>query len=544
MVVCDDAGVRPSQASVAGQILRWQVVVVCALVLGGIGLAWWDAREDATSSASRRALDLALSVADTPTVREAVLRPDPTAALQSYAEQVRRDTGTDFVVVMSTDGVRYTHPDTSVIGQRFRGSIAEARAGERYTEEYTGTLGPSVRAVVPVLGDGTSGDDEDVVALVSVGIRTDKVQDQVLAALPRIVGAAAAVGLLGIVGAVLIHRRLRRQTHGLGEQEITRMYEYYDAVLRAVREGLLLVDADHRVSLVNREAERLLDLPVDGPDSVLGTDLGTLGLDPSVVGAIRSGEPFADRVVVLAERTLVVSASPARWDGADVGTVVTVRDRTELQEVTAELDTVRSLADSLRAQSHETANRLHTMVSLVEMGRGEEAVEFATREMSLAQGLTDRMVTSVEEPVVAALLLGKSAQAHERGVRLEVDPDSAVDGLPIGGHDAVTVLGNLLDNAIDAAQGGDDPVVAVLVHAGEGHLDVRVEDSGPGVPDEARDRVFERGWSTKDAEHERGRGLGLALVGQVVRRHGGTARVGDGDRLGGAVFEVEIGEVR
>jgi PAS domain S-box-containing protein len=521
--------------SVARQILLWQVVVVCVLVLGGVAAAWFDARSDATASARQRAVDLAVALADSPTVREAVRSADPPAVLQPYAEQVRRDSGTDFVVVMSPAGIRYSHPDPANIGKRFLGSIEQARAGRTHTEQYSGTLGPSVRAVVPVFADPGS---RDVVALVSVGIRTEQLQDDVVAALPRILGAAATAALVGILGAWLIHRRLRRQTHGLGEGEITRMYEYYDAVLRAVREGLLLVDPDGRVGLVNREAERLLDVEAA---RVTGRDVSQLGLEPTLADALRSSQPLADEVVVLDDRVLIVNAAPARWDGREVGTVVTVRDRTELQSVTAELDTVRSLADSLRSQSHETANRLHTMVSLVEMGRTEEAVEFATHEMRLAQGLTDQMVASVDEPVVSALLLGKSAQAHERGVRLDVDPASMVTGLPVGPHDAVTLLGNLLDNAIDAAQGSADATVAVHLHAGDTHLDVVVEDSGPGIPADVRERVFERGWSTKTSEQLHGRGLGLALVGQVVRRHDGTVRVGSG-ALGGALVEVEIGE--
>ncbi len=525
----------PRPSSVARQILLWQVVVVCVLVLGGVAAAWFDARADATASARQRALDLAVAVADSPTVREAVRTTDPSTVLQPFAEQVRRDSGTDFVVIMSRDGIRYSHPDPANIGKRFLGSITQAQAGRTYSEEYVGTLGPSVRAVVPVrAGAG----DDDVVALVSVGIRTAKQRDEVVDALPRILGAAALAALVGILGAWLIHRRLRRQTHGLGEQEITRMYEYYDAVLRAVREGLVLVDSGGRVSLVNQEAERLLDVEAS---RAVGRDVAELGLEPTLTDAVRSGGPLSDVVVALADRVLIVNAARARWEGRDVGTVLTVRDRTELQGVTAELDTVRSLADSLRSQSHETANRLHTMVSLVEMGRTQEAVEFATHEMRLAQGLTDQMVAAVEEPVVSALLLGKSAQAHERGVRLDVDPGSVVTGLPLGPHDAVTVLGNLLDNAIDAAQGTADATVAVHLHAGDTHLDVVVEDSGPGIPEDARDQVFERGWSTKVDDRLHGRGLGLALVGQVVRRHGGSVRVGSG-ALGGAMVEVEIGE--
>lgn len=508
-------------ASVARQLLAWQIVVVTVLVVGAIVLAVSDARADATAIARQRSLDLAVSVADSPTVRSALILEDPSKELQPFAEAVRRDTGTDFVVVMSPKGIRYTHPDPENIGKRFLGTITDAQAGRRLTETYTGTLGPSVRAVVPVLDEGR------VVALVSVGITREKVDREVIRAIPRIVGAAAAVGLIGVVGAWLIHRRLRRQTHGLGEREITRMFEYYDAVLRAVREGLVLLDDAGRIVLVNDEAGRLLGLD----EHAVGRAFSDLGLGIDVDGA-------ADSVQVVGDRTLIVNHAPARWDGRTVGSVVTFRDRTELQAVTAELDTVRGLADALRAQSHETSNRLHTMVSLIEIGRPEDAVAFATSELDLARALTDRMVESIDEPVLAALLLGKSAQAAERGVHLSLSKTSRVSGMLLAPHETVTVLGNLIDNAIDAAQGSERRSVTVELFSTDEQLDARIEDSGPGIADRDAEAVFERGWTTK--EHDgTGRGLGLALVEQVVRRHGGSLQL-DQSELGGAMFTVSL----
>ncbi len=522
MALCEDAFVFARRdASVARQLLAWQIVVVTVLVVGGIALAYYDARSDATAIARQRSLDVAISVADAPSLRSALRSADPTKELQPFAEAVRRDSGTDFVVVMTTQGIRYTHPNPENIGKRFLGTIAVAREGRPFTETYTGTLGPSVRAVVPVRDDG------QVVALVSVGITREKVDRDVIRALPRIVGAAAGVGLIGVVGAWLIHRRLRRQTHGLGEREITRMFEYYDAVLRAVREGLLLLDDDGRIVLVNDEARRLLGLD----ERAVGSTIADLGLAIDV-------DDGADSVQVVGDRTLIVNHAPARWEGRTVGSVVTLRDRTELQAVTAELDTVRGLADALRAQNHETSNRLHTMVSLIEIGRPADAVAFATSELDLARALTDRMVESIDEPVVAALLLGKSAQAAERGVQLSLSEASSVSGMLLAPHETVTVLGNLLDNAIDAAQGSEGHSVAVELVSTDDQLDARIEDSGPGVADRDAEAVFERGWTTK--EHDgTGRGLGLALVQQVVRRHGGSLRL-DQSELGGAMFTVSL----
>jgi two-component system, CitB family, sensor kinase len=228
-----------------------------------------------------------------------------------------------------------------------------------------------------------------------------------------------------------------------------------------------------------------------------------------------------------------VSSAPATWEGREVGAVVTLRDRTELVDVTGELDVVRGLSESLRSQNHEAANRLHTVVSLIEMGRPEDAVAFATDELEAAQQLTDHVVASVEEPVLAALLLGKTAQASERGIDLTVSGDMGT--APVEPRDLVTVVGNLVDNAMDAVAGHDDRRVQVRLDGTDEALTVVVGDSGPGVPEEHVDRVLERGWSTKAT----GSGIGLALVGQVARRSRGSVSVGRSP-LGGAEFTVSL----
>ena len=319
--------VRRRERSVARQVLLLQVLVVLVLVLVGLGLAAYDARNDARDSARDQALAVALAVADSPAVREGLRSADPTRTLQPYAEQVRTDTDVDFVVVMALDRTRYTHPDPDQIGKPFIGDLGSAPQGTPFTQEYAGTLGPSMRAVVPVL-DGTR-----VVALVSVGITLNRIADELATALVPIAISAAAVLAVGMAGAWLISRRLRRQTHGMGEAEITRMYEYYSAVLHAVREGLFLLDDEDRVQLVNDEARRLLRLP----DDVVGRSIHDLGLPPGLVAAAVGDTAESDDVYVTDEHVLVVSSSPASWAGRDVGAVVTLRDHTDLQAVTGEL---------------------------------------------------------------------------------------------------------------------------------------------------------------------------------------------------------------
>lgn len=518
--------------SVARQVLLLQLLVMTVLVVAAIALATYDARSDARADARARSVAVAETIAEAPTLRTALARPDPAATIQPFAERVRKDTEVDFVVVMALDRTRFSHPTPARLGEKFIGDLGDAPEGEVFTQEYVGTLGPSIRTVVPVVVDG------DVVALVSVGITVEKTRDKLRAAMLPIALSAAAVLLVGALGVWLISRRLRRLTHGMGAQEITRMYEYYEAVLRAVREGMLLLDAEGRVQLANAEATRLLGLP----DDVVGRPLQDLGLPPGLVAAALGDTPESDDIYLAGDHVLVVSSAPADWAGDDVGSVVTLRDHTELQAVTGELDVVRGLTESLRAQNHEAANRLHTIVSLIEMGRTREAVDFATEELQVAQLLTDRVVGSVREPVVAALLLGKIAEATERGIELQVSGDVAEDALVGHPRDLVTVLGNLVDNAMDAVGGQPERRVAVRIDASNDRVEVVVGDSGPGLSDEVAAHVLERGWTTK-ASAGTGRGLGLALVGQVARSHGGEIRIGRSP-LGGAEFTVLLGRAR
>jgi sensor histidine kinase regulating citrate/malate metabolism len=522
---------RAGDASLAGRLLVLQALVVVVVVLTSAVVAYLEARQAAQRTAEQQTTAIVESLTNSPLVVDAVTGEDPTAVLQPYVERIRAATGTSFITVLAPDRTRFTHPDPAEIGRPFRGTIAPALAGRTFTETYTGTLGPSVRTTGPVFGG-----DGGVVALVSAGITVDTIGHALTAALPGIVGTALTTLAVGAAGSWVLSRRLRRQTHGLSPAGLARMVDYHNAVLHAVREGLLLVDRDGRVQLANDEARRLLD--VGDP---LGRHVTELGLSPDLTGTLTGQRPAVDDVHVTGNRVLVVNQAPARPAGEPAGTVVTLRDHTELQALTGELDSVRAFAEALRAQAHEAANRLHTTVSLVELGRPEDAVDFATAELASAQQLTDRVVDAVGEPVLAALLLGKAATAHERGVSLEIDPATAVGSTGIPGGDLVTIVGNLIDNAIDAALAGDPPrEVQVALRVDEGRLEIRVEDTGPGLAEEDLPRAFERGWTTKettDAPRGLGRGLGLALVGQAVRRHGGTVSCRPGP---GAEFRVSL----
>jgi len=557
--------VDPTRWSIATRLFALLVVFVVAVAV--LATAWTlrSAREDADRSAARACLALATSIADNPYVVESLDADDPTARLQPYAVALMSDTATDFVTIMRPDRTRLTHPDPDEIGRPFVGTIAPALRGESFTETYAGTLGPSVRAVVPIEDDGR------VVALVSAGVTVDTITQSVGERLPLVFAAAGATVLLGGVVSWLLSRYLRRVTRGRGPEELARMFAYYEGVLHSVREGLVLVDDRGRLTLYNDQAAELLDLPRGGIDDAV--PLAELRLPTSLADLLASSRRAADEVHVTDDRVLVVNQEVTESWGASprrtLGTVTTLRDHTELTHLTGEVETMRTLSDALRSQTHEFSNRLHTIVSLIELDRSDEALRFAADELDLGQRFADRLVASIDEPTLAALLLGKSAQARERSIELRVDVKPGLGVIGVEPGDLVTIVGNLVDNAFDAVAPSLEPVVPsegstrgtaqlptssappdeaasarpprveVTVARVEGGVQLDVEDDGPGLGDV--ELAFRRGFSTKPAAVG-GRGIGLALVRQAVGRVGGRVDVETGPD--GTTFSVWLPDRR
>lgn len=515
-------------------------IVVAALFVGVASFV--DARDRGYAETEQRMLSVATAIAENPLVLEASRSADPSGLLQPYALRVTRDGGLDFITIMAPDRTRWTHPTASEIGRPYIGTIAKALAGDAFTEVTTGTLGPSVRAVVPVV------DDQGVVrALVAAGVKTSNLSIALSARLPAVLGLALALLVAGSVATWLLGRYLRRVTLGWGPEQLAQLFVYYDSVLHSVREGLVLVDLTGELVLYNDQAARLLGIPARPPGRAISPgspSLAQLELPAGLGELLGSGRSAVDEIHLTDTRVLVVSQQPALAPSAGIrnrstpmGWVATIRDHTELQSLGTELASMRTLSDALRAQTHEHANRLHTIVSLMELGRVPEALDFATKDLEVSQQLTDEMIDSVDEPVLSALLMGKFAQAAELGVRLTVDASGTLADSGLSAQDLVTVVGNLIDNALDAAAAGESPrEVHLAVSSAGGDVVIEVSDSGPGVDPDAVADILRHGYSTKEPGPH-GRGLGLALVRQTVNRLGGTLTI---ERRGGAVFTVTL----
>jgi two-component system, CitB family, sensor kinase len=566
-------GMQPPRMRFARQMLALQVGVLVLVV--GVGLTLFGALLEAqlTRQYGQRALGVARAVAADPDLAAAVAAGDPRHLVQERAERVRRATGALFVVVTDRNGIRLSHPNPDQVGRRVSTDPSQALAGREVVNVERGTLGLSARGKVPLRapfggpaggpaggaaggpaggpaggagggpaggagGPGGAGPGGPVVGEVSVGFDAGDIRGTLLAALGVASLFAAGALLLGVAGSALLARRLKRQTLGLEPAELAELVAEREAVLHGVGEGVLATDPDGRVSVRNDEAARLL-----GQATEPGTAAADLDLPPPLRAVIAGQAAARNMLSVVGGRVLVVNRTAVRRGGRDLGAVVTLRDRTDLEALTRELDTVRALTDALRAQGHEHANRLHTLSGLLQLGHHEEAAEYLEALTDARPGDAPGGPDGVRDPYLRAFLAAKSALAAEKSVRLGVDEGSWVPVKVLDPVAVTTVLGNLVDNALDAARlGARQPAwVEVELLADGGTLHLTVADSGDGVPEPLRGSVFTEGVSTKDGS---GRGLGLALARQAAGRYGGTLTLADpGGAAHGAVFVARLPRV-
>ncbi|MFD9812650.1 ATP-binding protein [Streptomyces sp. NPDC059080] len=480
------------------------------------------------NQAMHRALAIAQTTAAEPRLDNALENSRPTrhGPVQRAAERIRNATGAEYVVVMNRHGVRWSHTDPNEIGRRVSTDPSLALAGHEVMEIDDGTLGRSARGKVPLRNDG-----REIIGAVSVGIAYESVHERLLSTVPQLLAYAGGALAAGALAAYLVARRLQRRTHDLAFSDISALLSEREAMLHGIREGFLALDKNGRIRLMNDEAQRLLGLPPEVTGNMVDAALPA-GRTADVLAGRVSG---ADLLTVSGQRVLVVNRMPTD----DGGAVVTLRDRTELERLGRELDGTRGLIDALRAQDHEHANQLHTLLGLLELGLHEEASSFITQAVGVHRATAEQVTERIHDPLVASLLVGKATMATERGVSLTLASDTHLPDHLVDPHSLVTVLGNLVDNALDATATVPDAQLEVQVHADGRTAVVRVSDNGPGVPAAHRASVFTEGWTTKEPPPHGQRGIGLALVRRLAERYGGTTIVGDRPG-GGAVFTVTL----
>jgi two-component system CitB family sensor kinase len=520
---------RRVDVRLATQVLLLQVsVVVLSLGIAG-GLLAVLSHNRLAAEYETRSLDVARAIAFAPAVRADVARYDaapltPSPALtdelangqlQRLASEVQQRTDVLFVVITNNQGIRLSHPNRNELGEHVSTDPTEALAGHEVVERDSGTLGSSVRAKVPVFAP----DSDRVVGEVSVGISTAAVHHQLWS---DVRAAAVLVGvalLIGVVGSIFLARRWRGLTMGLQPSEMAELIRGQAAVLYGIDEGVLAVDIDWKTTFVNDEACRLLEI-----GSETGQLAQEIGLTPRVLEVFRAADA-APALATVGDRIVVVSARRVAREGRDLGTVLVVRDRTDVESLTRQLDAVQLMSTVLRAQRHEFANRLHLLNGLLHSGHTDEAAQYV-EELLGAGPLGSALpgIDTIRDAFLQAFLAAKAASAREAGVELTIGENTWVPGrltLPV---EVTTVLGNLLDNAIDAARTGanDTKVVEVELLQDGSTLHITMADTGDGVTPEFVEHVFTEGKSTKpESGIPGGRGIGMALSRQISRALGG-----------------------
>lgn len=514
------------------------VVGVAAGVFLALGVS--QLREEAESSA----LNIARTVAEDPDVRRLVTAYSadpgtPQAAelrdgeLQEFALAVGDRTDGLFVVITDDHGIRLAHPTPSRLGMPVSTSFAEALAGEEVVTWEHGTLGVSARAKVPVYPP----DGATPVGEVSVGFEPASVFDDLPALLLGIGGTVAVAVAVGIGVSLLMRRRLESVTLGVQPEELAALVGMQTAVLEGSGDGVIALDPDGVVRLCTPTAERLLGIT----GSPLGLPLSEVALSPAVQHALRT--PGATDGVVVDARVLYVDVRPVRRGARALGTVAVVRDRTDLLALTERLGSVRTLSDALRVQRHEFANRLHAAAGLIDAGRSDEARQFLWELVE--RGPLDYAVpglAAVGDPLLQSFIGAKATAARERDVALVVDEQTMLRGRVGDVEDVAAVLGNIIDNAVDAAASAPPPRRVELMLLDDGTtLVATVADTGTGVTDPAR--LFERRSPDPGAPDDRVRnlGIGLPLSRELARRRDGDVWLIDAGGAGtGAVFGARL----
>ncbi|MFS8199842.1 ATP-binding protein [Streptomyces sp. CWNU-52B] len=534
--------------TLAGEMLVLQlaIVVVVLLAVAGVSLAQSEATFNRVEG--RRVMALAEQLAANPLTRSQLVRPAPQQALAPLVNSTWTQSRVTSVTVADADGRIVSSTNPTAIGAPL--PLGE---GAEPTRGWSGPLtlegSRELVAQVPVLG-ATQADLGQHLGTVMIGEADPTVWQRLSGASSYLLAYLGIASGLGLVGSWLLARRVKRQTLGLEPREIAGLAEHREAMLYGIAEGVIALDPQHRLTLANDMGRRLLDLPEDCVGRSL-TELGIEGRLRDVLAGAGAGDRAGvgggggehgaagerDEVVVRHGRVLVMNRMTVVKEGRLLGSVTTLRDRTELARLEREIGSFRSSSELLRAQAHEFANQLHTISGLIQIGEQDEVVRYIRALNQRRQSLDVTLSRRVRDTAVAALLMAKSSLAAERKVSLRISDATALDRLtPEDAADVATVVGNLVDNAVDAASAG----AASTAAAGEpeGHeawvevelrqdassVEIVVRDSGPGVAPELAREVFSHGFTTKAAQ-EGERGIGLALTRLVCERHGGEISV-------------------
>jgi sensor histidine kinase regulating citrate/malate metabolism len=512
----------------SGQFLLLQLAVVTTVLVAVTMVSVSQSRAEFVDVRGQRMLAIAENLASTPLIRDDITAPQASIMLAPDVDKARALSGASIVAVTDAHGLVIASSDPETVGDTVDLAAERAPIGRSWTGDLTLGGRQTIGARVPVLqADGTV----NGVALVAEDY--PPFGSALAAAVPDLVLFLGLGAGLGLAGSWLLSRLIRRRTRGLEPEEIAELADNREALLYSIREGVIGVGLDGKITLLNQTATDLLDLP---PDSA-GTLVKELPLDAHFQSLLLGATNGEETVAVTGSRLLVLNRRTVGSRGRPLGTVTTLRDRTELAELESRLAANQSITETLRAQTHEFLNQLHIVSSLVQLGQFAEVRTFIGTLTRRRAEISSEIAERIKDPAVAALLVAKTSLAAETGIELRLSSESHLGPLePSMAADVITVLGNFIDNAVDATAGLTNVMILVHFRDNDSMITIRVSDPGPGVPEDLEQRIFTRGFTTKPASVA-GRGVGLALVRLVCSKRGGSVTVRNDP---GAVFEATL----
>ena len=483
-----------------------------------------------------RALKVSQTVALIPQIRQGLEQGDPfTFQIQKITEKIRQETGAQFIVVGNSEGRRFSHPVAERIGKFMVGGDNDRalKKKQSYVSKATGTLGKSIRGKVPVFND-----NREVIGVVSVGYLMEDVNTLIRHHHIRILTVLTVVILLGIVITIKITTDLKNAIFGLEPKEIASLLQERTATLEAIREGIMAVDSNGTITIINHAAYDTLGIEPD--QDIIGKHVRDVFPETKMLEVLKTGKSQLDKVLNLDDKEIIVNRIPIIINNKVTGVVSSFRDKSELDILAKKLSRIQEYSEMLRAQTHEYSNKLHTISGLIQIGGYQEAIDLIGSETSGYQNLINSLMTIVPDPIIAGSILGKYNKAKELKIDMTVDPDSSMKDIPqfIRRENLVTIIGNILDNAFEAVVSEDVPQKQVRLSMTDlgNDLIFEFDDSGRGLQPELWQKIFDRDYSTKTRE---GHGMGLYLVDKTVRRLRGSINVGTSE-LGGTAFTVII----
>jgi sensor histidine kinase regulating citrate/malate metabolism len=515
--------------SLAGQFLVFQLLVV-AIVLGAVAaVSVAQSTREFREVRGQRMIAVAENLASTPIVRDRYADPFASRVLAPDLDRAVALSGARLVELIGPDGSVRASTDPSRVGDPADFGRSRVTSGRAWSGDLDVEGAHSLVGQVPILST-----DGAVLAVISVSEPYPSLWQSLSGAGERLLVYLGLGAALGVVASWLLSRRIKRHTRGLEVTEIAGLADHREALLHSIREGVVAVNTKGVITLLNDSAQELLGVSAEA----VGRRADSVGLDPAVEEFLLSGEDGRDVVIATRTKVLALNRRAASTRGERIGTVTTMRDSTELASMQGQLSSHKSVTDTLRAQTHEFANQLHTISGLVQLGEYDSVRDLVGTLTRRRAEISDAVTRRIADPAVAALLIAKTSLAAESGVALIIDERSHLAALdPALATDVITVLGNLVDNAVDVSEGSERKAVMVIVNDADG-LTISVADSGHGVPEHLRESIFARGVTSKP-DVPGGRGIGLALVRLVSAQLGGTVDVSDGPE-GGAVFEVRL----